>query len=92
MRGEVRASARMQQERPLGGGPDQRDDGAVWDPVGGDETSIALGAVPADLVADTVEALQARRNDNDRDALRGTIEPFPRYVRSQRNAGEWGRD
>jgi hypothetical protein len=65
---------------------------AVSDPAGSEERSIAPGALPADLIADTVEALQARRDDGDRDALRGTIDPFPRLVRSQRRTGELGRD
>ena len=92
MRGEGRTSARVQEHRS-GGSPGQRDDGiAMWDPVGGDESSTAPGAVSADLIADTVEALQARRNEYDHDALRGTIEPFPRHVRSQRRAGELRRD
>ncbi len=38
-------------------------------------------AVPADLIADTVGALQARRDGDDRDALRGTIGPPPRLAR-----------
>lgn len=65
---------------------------AVWDPASDDGRSIGPGAVPADLVVDTVEALQARRDGRDRDALRGTIDPVPRYARSQRRAGMLGRD
>ena len=88
MHGEDRASARVQQERLLALAPSEREDGmVVWDPAGGDERNIAPGAAPADLVANTVEVLQARRSDCDRDALRGTIEPFPRHVRSQRELG-----
>jgi len=41
--------------------------------------------VSADLVADTLEALQARIDDVDRDALRGTIAP------SSPRAGSWDR-
>ncbi len=38
------------------------------------------GAQPADLIADTVGALQARRDEADRDALRGTLGPLTRLA------------
>ncbi len=73
MRGDDRESARAQQGPASGGGPGRRD--GAWNLAGADEASTAPGTVPADLVADTVEALQARRDGGDRDALRGTIDP-----------------
>ena len=73
MRGDDRESAGAPQG-PDGGGPGRRR--AVWNLAGGEAGStMAAGGIPADLVADTVEALQARRADGDRDALRGTIDP-----------------
>ncbi len=72
MRGEDR-EARAQLQSPFGGGPGRLD--AAWNLAGSDDGSGMQGTVPADLVADTVEALQARRDDGDRDALRGTIDP-----------------
>ncbi len=58
----------------------------------GTDRTIAPGALPADLVADTVEALQARRGEQDRDALRGTIDPGPRCVTSRARLLERRRD
>jgi hypothetical protein len=68
-----RASAGMQSE-PLGGGG-SAERRAVWILASGDEGSTTPGTLPADVVADTVEALQARREAADHDALRGTIDP-----------------
>ncbi len=68
MRGERGSSARAQQEQPPAG---------ALGPLDG------AGAVPADLIADTVGALQARRDGDDRDALRGTIGPLARFARAE---------
>ncbi len=75
MRGDDRGSVEAQQ--PSGdGGPGQRDlVKFAWVQAAEDEGSSAQGSVVADFVADTVEALQARRDERDRDALRGTIDP-----------------
>ncbi len=90
MRGDDRASAVAPQEPPSSGDPGQRE--PVWNLAGGDEGSGGQATVPADLVADTVEALQARRGDGDRDALRGTLDPSPRDPRSRARAAELRRD
>ncbi len=60
-------------EQGPGGLPAQGEQGgAPWEgPV---REELDAGARP-DLVADTVEALQARHDDGDRDALRGTLDP-----------------
>ncbi len=60
-------------QEDAGGLPAQGEDGGAPREGPGQEERAA-DARP-DLVADTVEALQARRDDGDRDALRGTLDP-----------------
>ncbi len=58
----------------LGAGRERQDAGP---PAGPADAGEAAGGPSPDLVASTVEALRARIDEGDRDALRGTLAPPP---------------
>ncbi len=76
-------------EQGPGGLPAQGEQGgAPWEaPV---REELEAGA-PPDLVADTVGALQARQDDGDRDALRGTLDPSSPAVPADAELDRAGR-